>query len=137
MHYDMCLDEQDEDITHDPANIQLWDCNGSNNQIWTEKTIVANPTSRAKNLVSAKTERCVTYQPGDYADHAKVWLTRCDKEGQGWIRHWNGTAYIFESAEIHGMCMSAPRGTVAGGFIGIELRSCDTSSPHKNWRPYY
>jgi Ricin-type beta-trefoil lectin domain len=137
MHYnDMCLDEQEEDINHDPANIQLWDCNGSHNQMWSEKTIAANPTSTAKNLVSSKSGKCVTYQPGDYTDHAKVWLTPCGKDGQGWIHTWNGAAYMFEAAEIRGMCMTATRNIVTGGFIGIELRSCGTSSPHKEWKHY-
>lgn len=141
MHYDMCLNEQEADVIHDPANLELWDCNGLSNQIWSEKTIVANPTSIAKNLVSARSGRCVTYQPGDYADGARVWLTPCGKEGQGWIRHRNGTAYVFESAEIHGMCMSATSGPVTNSptidrFTGIQLRRCDTSSPLKDWQLY-
>jgi hypothetical protein len=140
-YYDMCLDEQEGDITHDPANLQLWDCNGANNQTWSEKTIVANPASTAKNLVSSRTGRCVTYQPGYFGDNAKVWLTPCGKDGQGWIRTWNGTAYIFEAAEVHGMCMSATTGPVTndptpGRYTGIQLRRCDTSSPLKDWRFY-
>jgi hypothetical protein len=35
----MCLDEQEGDIIHDPANLQLWDCNGANNQTWSEKPL--------------------------------------------------------------------------------------------------
>jgi len=136
MSYGMCLDEQEEDVNHDPANIQLWDCNGSNNQIWAEKTIVANPTSIAKNLVSNRSGKCVTYKPGDYTDHAKVWLTPCGKDGQGWIRTGNGRLFNFEAAEVRGMCMSATTSPVTGGFTGIELRSCATSSPLKDWRLY-
>ena len=139
MYYDKCLDEQEGDIIHDPANIQLWDCNNANNQIWTEKTIVANPASIAKNLVSSRTGRCVTYQPGDYSDHSKVWLTPCGKDGQGWIRIPHGTGYMFEAAEVRGMCMAATTGTVtdtAGVYTGILLRRCDSSSPLKDWRLY-
>jgi transcriptional regulator with XRE-family HTH domain len=138
-YYDMCLDEQEGDIIHDPANLELWDCNGANNQTWSEKTIVANPTSIAKNLVSSRSGRCVTYQPGYFGDHAKVWLTPCGKDGQGWIRTWNGAAYMFEAAEVRGMCMSATSGPVtdaAGTYTGILLRRCDTSSPLKDWRFY-
>jgi hypothetical protein len=139
MYYNTCLDEQEPDIIHDPANLELWDCNGFPNEMWTEKTIVANPMSIAKNLVSAKTGRCVTYQPGDYSDHSKVWLTPCGKDGQGWIRIPNGAGYMFEAAEVRGMCMAATTGTVtdaAGTYIGILLRRCDSSSPLKDWRFY-
>jgi hypothetical protein len=137
---DLCLDEQEGDIIHDPANLQLWDCNEANNQKWTEKTIVANPTSIAKNLVSARTGRCVTYQPGDYTDHSKVWLTPCGKEGQGWIRIRNGTDYVFEAAQARGMCMTATSSPVTtpgtGGYVGIQLRPCDTSSLLQDWQHY-
>lgn len=141
MYYDKCLDEQEGDIIHDPANLQLWDCNNANNQIWTEKTIIANPMSIAKNLVSSRTGRCVTYQPGDYSDHSRIWLTSCGKNGQGWIRTPNGTGtgYMFEAAEVRGMCMAATTGTVtdaAGTYTGILLRRCDSSSPLKDWRYY-
>lgn len=135
---DMCLDEQEREVTLDPANLQLLDCNGNNNQMWTEKAIAANPTSEVRNLVSGRTfSKCITYQPGNYTDHAKVWLTEgCGKDGQGWIRTWNSTvaAWVFEAAGAPGMCMSATEGTVVGGFIGIELRSCGISSSHKEWR---
>jgi hypothetical protein len=142
MYYNKCLDEQEPDITHDPANIQVWDCNNANNQIWTEKTIIANPTSTAKNLVSARTGRCVTYQPGDYSDHSKIWLTPCGKDGQGWIRIPTNNGYTFEAAEVRGMCMAATTGIVTesnpatSGYIGILLRRCDTSSTLKDWRAY-
>jgi Ricin-type beta-trefoil lectin domain len=139
VYYDRCLDEQEGDITHDPANIQLWDCISTSNQMWTEKTIIANPTSIAKNLVSSRTGRCITYQPGDYSDRARIWLTSCGKDGQGWIRTRNGTTYTFEAAEVHGMCMAATNGTVtdtAGTYTGILLRRCDSSSPLKDWRFY-
>lgn len=132
----MCLDEQQEDIGHDPANIQVWDCNGTPNQIWSEQTIAANPGSIAKNLVSANTGRCITYQPGDYSDHAKVWLTPCGKNGQGWIRTTHGDTVTFEAGEVRGMCLSATPGPVLGNFTGIELRPCTTPSTLKNWQPY-
>jgi hypothetical protein len=140
VYYDRCLDEQEGAITRDPANIQLWDCISTSNQMWTEKTIAANPTSIAKNLVSSRTGRCVTYQPGDYTDRARIWLTPCGKEGQGWIRiHNGGATYMFEAAEVRGMCMAATNGPIddaAGAYTGILLRRCDTSSPLKDWRFY-
>jgi hypothetical protein len=134
----MCLNEREQEVTLDPANLQLLECNSMNNQMWTEKATFANPTSDVKTLVSSRSPKCITYQPGDYTDHAKVWLTSCGKEGQGWIRPWDSTvgAWLFEAADAPGMCMSATEGTVVGGFIGIELRSCGISSSHKAWRYY-
>jgi hypothetical protein len=123
-------------VTLDPANLQLLDCNGSNNQMWTEKATAANPKSEVKNLVSGRSfSKCITYQPGDYKDHAKVWLTGCGKNDQGWIRTWNSTvgAWLLEAADAPGMCMSATECTITGGFIGAELRSCGISSSHKEW----
>ena len=63
------------------------------------------------------------------------------KDGQGWIRIRNGTSttYMFEAAEVRGMCMAATNGTItdaAGTYTGILLRRCDTSSPLKDWRFY-
>ncbi|MGH3937408.1 MAG: ricin-type beta-trefoil lectin domain protein [Pseudonocardiaceae bacterium] len=141
MHYTtMCLDEQEEDVNSNPGNIGLWDCNGSDNQIWSEKTITANPTSEAKNLASHRSGKCATYRPGDYGTPAGIWLAPCGQDGQGWTRISGGDTYMFEAAQVPGMCMSATAQPVTigsyAGYIGIELRSCATTSPLKDWRQY-
>jgi hypothetical protein len=136
MHYGLCLDEQEEDVTHDPGTLRLLDCNGGKNQMWIEKSIPTHPTSIAKNLVSVRSGKCVTYEPDPDYGIVSVWLAPCGKEGQAWIQAWNGVAYMFETAELHGICMSVPNGTGAEGFIGILLRQCDPPSPLTDWRPY-
>jgi Ricin-type beta-trefoil lectin domain len=131
----LCLNEQEEDVTHDTGALGLWDCNGSTNQMWTEKIIPAHPTSIAKNLVSSRSGKCVTYDPDPDYGTLSVWLAPCGKDGQGWIRTWNDQAYIFQAVELPGLCMSAPNGPVTEGFIGIQLRRCGPPSPLTDWRP--
>ncbi|MGH3721279.1 MAG: RICIN domain-containing protein [Pseudonocardiaceae bacterium] len=135
MYYGLCLDEQEEDVTHDPGTVRLWGCNGSKNQMWAEKIIADHPISIAKNLVSSRSGKCVTYQPDPDSPIISVRLAPCGQEEQAWVRHWNGAAYIFEAAELPGLCLSVTSGPVAEGFTGIRLRRCDPPSPLTDWRP--
>ena len=135
MYYDLCLDEQEEDVPRTLGALRLWDCNGSTNQMWTEKNIAAHPTSVDKNLVSAKSGKCATYQPDSSSRIVSVWLAPCGENGQAWVRVWNDNseAYIFHAIEIPGMCMSVTNGSDTVGFIGIQLRQCDPPSPATDW----
>lgn len=132
MYYGLCLEEWEENIAHDLGTLRLWGCNRSTNQMWTEKIMTAHPTSIAKNLVSSRSGKCATYRP----ESVSVWLAPCGKDGQGWVRHWNNLAYIFEAAEIPGLCLSVTSGPLTEGFTGIQLRPCAPPSPITDWRPY-
>jgi hypothetical protein len=58
-----------------------------------------------------------------------VWLAPCGRDGQELLRDSNGEAYVFRAIEIPGMiCMSATNGPTVEGFIGVQLRHCDTPS---------
>lgn len=131
MYYNLCLDEQEKDATHDLDAPRLGDCNGSINQKWTEKIIPAHPTSLARNLVSSRSGQCLTYQP----ESVSVWLAPCGTDGQAWVRSWNGLAYTFQAVQAPGLCMSVTRNPLAEGFIGIQLRPCGPPSPITDWRP--
>jgi Ricin-type beta-trefoil lectin domain len=131
MHYRLCLDEPEETVTDQRGTLRLWGCNGSINQKWTEKAITAHPTSIAKNLVSSRSGKCLTYQP----ESVSVWLAPCGHDGQGWILHWNNLAYIFQAVEVPGMCMSVTSGPLPEGFTGIQLRPCGPPSPLTDWLP--
>lgn len=133
MHYGLCLDEDEKYVTHDPGGLRLWDCNGTANQMWTEKTITDTRGSIAKNLVSSRSGKCVTYQPDPNDLIHLVSLAPCGQDGQGWIRTWNGKAFIFQASGLHGLCMSVTSGLLAGGFPGIQLRPCDPPSSLTDW----
>ena len=137
MRYGLCLDEQEEYVTHTLGALRLWDCNGSTNQMWIEKSIAAHSESVAENPVSSKSGKCATYEPDPSRRIISVWLAPCGKNGQNWVRVVNSnlTAYIFEAIEIPGMCMSVTNGSDAVGFIGIRLRQCDPPSPTTDWLP--
>ena len=135
MRYGLCLDEDEKYVTHDPGGLRLWDCNGTPNQMWTEKTITDHRGSIAKNLVSSRSGKCVTYQPDSDDPIHPVLLAPCGQDGQGWIRAWNGKAFIFQASQLPGLCMSVPSGPLFGGVPGIQLRPCDPPSPLTDWLP--
>jgi transcriptional regulator with XRE-family HTH domain len=125
---DWCLEEEENDA------LTVWPCDGRADQMWAEQIIPAHPESFTRNLVNSKSGKCVTYQP-EPGGHISVSLAPCGKDGQGWIRGWNGTAYIFQPAEIPDkMCMSAPMDIAAEG-TRVQLRKCDPPSPLTEWQP--
>lgn len=124
----LCLDDREDTTTDDRGVLGLKGCDNSVNQGWKEHPIAVNLPFVALNLISSRSGRCITYQPGSVS----VWLAPCGDDNQTWVGAWNGLAYYFQPAAIPGACLSAT--SLAEGSAGIGLRSCAPSSPLTDWR---
>jgi len=128
MYSGLCLDDQEDTTTDDRSVLGLRGCDNSANQRWRGRLIDVQPPFVALNLVSSKSGRCVTYQPGSVS----VWLAPCGDHNQTWLAARNGQTDYFQPVAIPAACLSATSQTEA-----IQLRPCATSSPMRDWQPQH
>lgn len=100
--------------------LQIWDCNGKNNQKW-----VFAPGSY-KVTYAANSGKCVDVPGGDFSNGNQLQIWDCNgQKGQVWGYDSNmGTIYLAQSNGDASKCMDLRGGSTNNGN-GIELWDCN------------
>jgi alpha-galactosidase len=116
-----CLDVNGASTTSG-TQLQIWDCNGGANQIWT------HTASNQLTVYSGSSQMCLDAYGGGTANGTKVVTWPCNgASNQQWTLNSNGTITGVQS----GLCLDVNGAGTANGTV-VQLWSCNGAS-NQQW----
>ncbi|ONI76321.1 hypothetical protein ALI144C_37325 [Actinosynnema sp. ALI-1.44] len=122
-HSGRCLDADLNTITANGTKVQLWDCNGQNQQRWREAYDSPN------RILSRRSFRCLdTDTSSNGANGGKVQLWDCTRSLQ---QNWYIDGQTIRT-RYHGKCLDADLNTIGANGTKVQIWDCN-GSPQQRW----